>query len=179
MSGLLPTPMIHLVAQPSFGTPSTSSYNLGTSEITTPSYAPYVSLPQNNSYFPFSGPPYPIAPPQGQPHAGVNFVHPSPIYQFKIFEQLNMENPAHHPNNSKKKGKTKTIITHNEAEIDPNRTNLLGATITKVTKILKGTIKTNAKGGTTTTSGRTSFMPFPVSMVIILTSSPKLSTSNG
>jgi hypothetical protein len=45
-----------------------------------------------------------MAPPQGQPHAGVNFVQPSPIQQFQNFEQLNTK-IAHQSNNAKKKGK--------------------------------------------------------------------------
>jgi hypothetical protein len=60
MSGPLPTPMMCLTSQPSSGSPSTSTYNLGTSESTSPSYAPYGSLPQNNLYFPFPGPPQPF-----------------------------------------------------------------------------------------------------------------------
>jgi hypothetical protein len=48
-----------------------------------------------------------MAPPQGQPHVGVNFVQPSPIQQFQNFEQLNMENSAHQLNNAKKKGKNR------------------------------------------------------------------------
>jgi hypothetical protein len=58
-----------------------------------PSYAPYGSLPQIILYFPFPGPPQPIVSPQGQPHAGVNFVQPSPIQQYQNFEQLNTANP--------------------------------------------------------------------------------------
>jgi hypothetical protein len=88
---------------------------------------PTGSLPQNNLYFPFPGPPQPIAPPQGQPHAGVNFVHPSPIQQFQNFEQLNMENPW--PISRimpKRKEKTETIITQDQGEITPNKTNLWG-----------------------------------------------------
>ena len=65
--------------QPSSGSPSTSAYNLGTSENDSPSYMPYGSFPQNNPYFPFLGPPRLISPPPGQPHASVNFVHLSPI----------------------------------------------------------------------------------------------------
>jgi hypothetical protein len=87
--------------------PSTSAYNLGNSESATPSYAPYGSLPQNNSYFPFPGPPQPIVPPQEQPHIGVNFFQPSPIHQFQNFEQLNTKTPSHQPNNAKKKGKNR------------------------------------------------------------------------
>jgi hypothetical protein len=97
--------MIYLTIQPSSSTSSTSSYTLSTNERAMPFYVPYGSLPQNNSYFPFSGPPQPIAPPQGQPHTGVNFVQPSPIQKFQNFEQLNTENLAHQPNNAKKKGK--------------------------------------------------------------------------
>jgi hypothetical protein len=72
-----------------------------------PSYVPYGSLPQHNPYFPFPGPPQPMAPPQGHPHTGVNFVQPSPIQQYQNFEQLNMENPTHQSNNAKKKGKNR------------------------------------------------------------------------
>jgi len=78
---------------------------MGTSERIFPSYVPYGSLPQHNLYFLFPSPPQPISPPQGQPHVGVNFVHPSPIQQFHTFENLNMENPAHQSNNTKNKGK--------------------------------------------------------------------------
>jgi hypothetical protein len=70
-----------------------------------PSYVPYGSLPQNNLYFPFPSPPQLISPPQGQPHAGVKFVQPSPIQQFQNFEHLNTENLAHQLNNAKMKGK--------------------------------------------------------------------------
>jgi hypothetical protein len=85
ISGPPPAPTIRPMAQPSSGTPSTSAYTLSTSESTTPSYASYGSLPQNNPYFPFTGPPQPIPSPQGQPHAGVNFVQPSPIQQVSKF----------------------------------------------------------------------------------------------
>jgi hypothetical protein len=46
-----------------------------------------------------------MAPPH--PHAGVNFVQPSPLQQYQNFEQLNMENPTHQSNNAKKKGKNR------------------------------------------------------------------------
>jgi hypothetical protein len=105
MGGPASTAMMRPVVQPGPSTPSTSYYTLSTSESTTPSYAPYGSLPPNNLYFPFSGPPQPISPPQGQPHVGVKFVQPSPIQKFENFEQLNMENLAHQSNNAKKKGK--------------------------------------------------------------------------
>jgi hypothetical protein len=105
MSGPTSTPMMHLMVQPSSGTPSTSPYTLSTSESATPSYVPYGSLPQNNLYFPFPGPPQPMAPPQGHPHVGVNFFHPSPIQQFQNFEQLNTKKSSHKSNNAKRKGK--------------------------------------------------------------------------
>jgi hypothetical protein len=104
MSGPSPTPMMRLVSQPSSGSPSTSTYNLGTSESASPSYMPYGSLPQNNLYFPFPGPPQPVAAPYGKPHARINFVHPSPIQQLHTFEYLNMENPSHQSTNAKNKG---------------------------------------------------------------------------
>jgi hypothetical protein len=105
ISGPPPAPTMRPVFQPSFGTSSTSAYTLSTSESATPSYVPYRSLPQNNLYFPFPDPPQPMAPPQGHPHVGVNFVQPSPIQQYQNFEQLNMENPTHQLNNAKNKGK--------------------------------------------------------------------------
>jgi hypothetical protein len=105
MSGPSPVPMMHSTSQPSSGSPSTSTYNLGISESASPSYAPYGSLPQNNPYFPFPCPPQSVSPPHGQPHAYVNFVQPSPIQQLHTFEHLNTENPTHQPDNSKKKGK--------------------------------------------------------------------------
>jgi hypothetical protein len=105
ISGPPPTPMTRPTVQPSSGNTSTSAYTLSTSESAMPSYVPYGSLPQHNLYFPFPGPPHPIASPQGQPHVGVNFVHPSPIQQVHNFEQLNMENLTHQSNNAKKKGK--------------------------------------------------------------------------
>jgi hypothetical protein len=179
MSGFVSVTMMCPVIQPSSDTPSTSTYNLGTSESATPSYAPYESLPQNNLYFPFPSPPQPIAPPQGQPHVRFNFVQPSPIQQFQNFEQLNTENLSHQLNKSKKKGKNGNNNNPGLGEITPNKTNLLGATRTRVTRTPMGEITTNAKGGTTTTtSGQTSLMIFVVSMVIILTIAPKLWTSN-
>jgi hypothetical protein len=105
ISGPPSTSTVCPVAQPSSGTPSTSAYTLSTSESAMPSYAPYGSLPQIILYFPFPGPPQPIVSPQGQPHAGVNFVQPSPIQQYQNFEQLNTANPTHQSNNAKKKGK--------------------------------------------------------------------------
>jgi hypothetical protein len=79
MNVLLPIPMMCPTSQPSSGTPSTSSYNLGSNESAMPSYAPYRSSPQNNPYFSFPGPP------QGQLDVGVNFVQSSPIQQFQNF----------------------------------------------------------------------------------------------
>jgi hypothetical protein len=100
INGPLPAPPIHPPIQMSSGTPSTSAYS--TSEITMPSYVPYGSLPPQNPYFPFLGPPQPMAPPH--PHAGVNFFQPSPIQQYQNFEQMNTENPTHPSNNAKHKG---------------------------------------------------------------------------
>jgi hypothetical protein len=79
----------------------------------------------------------------------------------------------------KRKEKNETIITHDQEEITPNKTNLLGATRIRVIRTPKGTITTNAKGGTkTTTSSQTSLALFVVSMDITITISPKLPTSN-
>jgi hypothetical protein len=98
-----PTSPIHPPIQTSSGTLSTSAYS--TSKSTMPSYVPYGLLPPQNLYFPFPGPPQPMAPPH--PHAGVNFVQTSPIQQYQNFEQLNTTNPTHPSNNAKKKGRNK------------------------------------------------------------------------
>jgi hypothetical protein len=100
ISGPPPAPPIHPPIPTNSGTPSTSAYS--TSESTTPSYVPYGSVPPQNPYFPFPGPPQPMAPPH--PHAGVNFVQPSAAQQYQNFEQLNTANPTHPSNNAKKKG---------------------------------------------------------------------------
>jgi hypothetical protein len=100
ISGPPPAPPIHPPIPTTSGTPSTSHYS--TSESTTPSYAPYGAAPPQNPYFPFPGPPQPMAPPH--PHAGVNFVQPSAAQQYQNFEQLNTANPS---NNAKKKGRNR------------------------------------------------------------------------
>jgi hypothetical protein len=79
-SGPPSAPPIQPPIQTSSGTPSTLAYS--TSESATPSYVPYGSLPPQNMYFPFLGPPQPMAPPH--PHAGVKFVQPSPFSNIKI-----------------------------------------------------------------------------------------------
>jgi hypothetical protein len=50
------------------------------------------------------------------------------------------------------KEKTETIITQDQGEKTPNKTTLMGATRTRVTRTPRGKIKTNPKGGTTTTT---------------------------
>jgi hypothetical protein len=102
-SGPSPAPPIHPPISSSSGTPSSSTYS--TSESTQPSYVPYGSVPPQNPYFPFSGPPQPNAPPH--PHAGVNFVQPSAVQQYQNFEQLNTANPPHPANNNRRKGKNR------------------------------------------------------------------------
>jgi hypothetical protein len=57
MGGPSPVPVMRPTSQPSLGSPCTSTYDLGSSEIASPSYMPYGSFPQNNPYFPFPGPP--------------------------------------------------------------------------------------------------------------------------
>jgi hypothetical protein len=81
----------------------------------------------------------------------------------------------------KRKEKTETIIIldQEETRTTPSRTNLLGATRIRGTRTPRGEITTNAKGRTPTIFGQTSLVPFVVSMVIILTISLKLLTSNG
>ena len=82
ISGPPSVPPIHPPIQMSSITPSNSSYS--TSERTTHSYVTYGSLPPQNPYFPFPGPPQPMAP--LHPHVGVNFVQPSPVQQYQNFE---------------------------------------------------------------------------------------------
>jgi hypothetical protein len=126
LSGPSLTPMMGPSIQSSSGTPFTSSYTLSTNESVMPSYAPYGSLPQNNLYFPFPGPPHPISPPQGQTHDGVNFVQPSPIQQFQNFEQMNTENSAHQMNNAKNKGENRNNNNLGPGENNPHPNQPIG-----------------------------------------------------
>jgi hypothetical protein len=105
MGGPSPVPMMRLVSKPSTSSPYTSTYNLRSSGSASNSYTPYGSSPQKNPYFRFPSPLQPVAPPPGQPHAGVNLVQPFPVKQLQNFEQLNTENTSHPPNNAKMKGK--------------------------------------------------------------------------
>jgi hypothetical protein len=82
ISGPPLAPPIHPPLPTTSGTPSTSAYS--TSGSTVPSYVPYGSVPPQSPYFPFLGPPQPVAPPH--PHAGVNFVQPSSAQQYQNFE---------------------------------------------------------------------------------------------
>jgi hypothetical protein len=93
INGPPPASPIHPPIQTSFGTPSTLAYTLSTSKNAMPSYVSYGSQLPQNPYFPFPGPPQPMAPPH--PHARVNFVQPSPLQQYQNFEQLNTENVTH------------------------------------------------------------------------------------
>jgi hypothetical protein len=120
-----------------------------------------------------------MAPPQGHPHAGVNFVQPSPIQQYQNFEQLNTKNPTHQSNNAKKKGKNWNNNNPGQGEITPNRTNLLGATRTKGLRTPRGETTTGIKGKITITFEPTSPVPFAVSSVIILIIAPKSLILNG
>jgi hypothetical protein len=55
------------------------------------------------------------------PHAGVNFVQPSPVQQYQNFEQLNMENPTHPSNNAKKKGINKNNNNQGQGKNQPQQ----------------------------------------------------------
>jgi hypothetical protein len=103
ISGPPPAPPIHPPIPTRRGTPSTSAYS--TSESNVPPDVPYGSVPPKNPYFPFPGPPQPMAP--LHPHAGVNFVQPSAAQQYQNFEHLNTTNPTHPSNNTRKKGKNR------------------------------------------------------------------------
>jgi hypothetical protein len=86
ISGPPLAPIVHLETQPNSGTPSTSSYTLSTNKRATLSYVPYRSLPQNNLYFQFPGPPQSMAPQLGHQHAEVNFFQPFPVQQYQNFK---------------------------------------------------------------------------------------------
>jgi hypothetical protein len=170
MSGPLPAPMMCLASQPS---------NMATSESAMPSYEPYRYFPQNNPYFPFLGPPWQLLLHKENHTLGLTLFIPLPLRNFKILNKLIWKIRPISRIMTKIKEKNETIITQDQAEITPNKTNMLGETRTRVTKILKGTIKKNSKGGTTTiTSIKISLVPFAVTIVVILTISPKLLTSN-
>jgi hypothetical protein len=115
-------PPIQPPIQTSSDTPSTSVYS--TIKNSTPSYVPYGSLPPQNIYFLFLGPPQPIAPPH--PHARVNFFQPSPIQQYQNFEQLNMENLTHPSNNAKKKGINRNNNNPGQGENQPQQNQPIG-----------------------------------------------------
>jgi hypothetical protein len=88
------------------GPPLTTSYHPSTSGVLSTSYNQY-GPPQNNPYYPFSGPPQPVSPPHGQQQERVNFIQPSPLQQVQMFEQLNTSNPPHQSNKNRRKGKNK------------------------------------------------------------------------
>jgi hypothetical protein len=83
----------------------------------TPSYVPYGAAPPQNPYFPFSGPPQPMAPPH--PNAGVNFVQPSAAQQYQNFEQLNTANPTNPSNNNRRKGRNRNNNNPNQGGNQP------------------------------------------------------------
>jgi predicted HTH transcriptional regulator len=120
-----------------------------------------------------------VAPPQGQPHAGVNFVQPSPIQQYQNFEQLNMKIHPISQTMPERKEKIITIIIPDQEETrtNPNRTSLSRETRTRGIKTPKG--ETTKNRGRTKTFPPTSLVPFAVILVTILTISPKLLTLNG
>jgi hypothetical protein len=79
----------------------------------------------------------------------------------------------------KRKEETGTITTQVKAGINPNRTNLLGATRTKGIRTPRGAITIGVKGEITILLKPTSLVPFAVSSVIILIIAPKSLILNG
>jgi hypothetical protein len=79
-----------------------------------------------------------------------------------------------------RKEKTRTIIILDQEEIrtNPSRTSLLWATKTRGIKTPKGETTTNTREGTTTILRPPSPVCFAVSLVTILTISPKSLTLN-
>jgi hypothetical protein len=78
----------------------------------------------------------------------------------------------------KRKEETRTITTQVKARINPNKTNLLGATKIKGITTPRGEIITGVKGEITILLKPPSLVPFVVSSVIILIISPKSLISN-
>jgi hypothetical protein len=115
ISGPPPAPPIHPPLPNTSGPPSTSPYS--TSESAMPSYVPYGAAPPQNPYFPFPGPPQPMAPPH--PNAGVNFVQPSAAQQYQNFEQLNTANPTNPSNNNRRKGRNRNNNNPNQGGNQP------------------------------------------------------------
>jgi hypothetical protein len=79
----------------------------------------------------------------------------------------------------KRKEETGTTTTQVKAGINPNKTNLLGATRTKGIRTPRGAITTGIKGEITILLKPTSLVPFAVSSVIILIIAPKSLILNG
>jgi hypothetical protein len=92
-----------------------------------------------------------------------------------------MTNPPHQSTIPERKEKIRTIIIWDQekTKTNPSRTSLLGETKTRGIKTPKGETTTNVKDGTTTMLGPPSLVPFAVSLVTILTISPKSLTLSG
>jgi hypothetical protein len=73
----------------------------------------------------------------------------------------------------KRKEETGTITTQDKVGINPNKTNLLGATKTKGIRTPRGVITIGTKGEIKIMLKPTSLVPFAVSSIIILIISPK------
>jgi hypothetical protein len=84
ISGPMLAPMMHPTSQPSSGTPSTSTYNLGTSESATPSYAPYGSLHKKICIFHFLVLHIPLLLHNDNHMLGITLFSPFPFKNFKI-----------------------------------------------------------------------------------------------
>jgi hypothetical protein len=79
----------------------------------------------------------------------------------------------------KRKEEKRTRTTQVKAGINPNQTNLLGATITKGIRTPRGETIIGIKGEITILTKPLSLVPFVVSSVIILIIAPKSMISNG
>jgi hypothetical protein len=73
----------------------------------------------------------------------------------------------------KRKEEIGTITTQSKARINPNKTNLLGATITKGIRTPREATTTGIKGEIKILLKQTSLLPFAVILVIILIIAPK------
>jgi hypothetical protein len=105
-----------------------------------------------------------MAPPH--PHAGVNFVQPSTIQQYQNFEQLNMANPTHPLNNTKKKGRNRNNNNPGQGGNQPQQNQSTRGTRTKGIKTPRGEIVIDTKGEITIMLKLTSLFPFVVILAI-------------
>jgi hypothetical protein len=116
-----------------------------------------------------------MAPPH--PHAGVNFVQPSVVQQYQIFEQLNTSNPTHPSNNAKKKGWNRNNNNPGQGGNQPPQHQPTGGNQNQGNQKPQGEIIINSKGEIMLKPS--SLVPFVVSSAITLIIAPRSLISKG